>query len=102
MPKLFKNFMANPAPSYLDVFKEGVRAQGIGIRKLWQQATGRDFQKLSQGAFFAVQFAAIGLRNIRKHWGPINRHDAEIKADADSVLKEVQQLIEQDKLGPLL
>ena len=64
---------------------------------------GRDFQKLSKDCpFFAVEFAGIGLRNIRKHWGPINRHDAEIKSDADVMFKEVQKLVDQEKLGPLL
>ena len=64
---------------------------------------GRDFQKLSKEApFFALSFAAIGLRNIRKHWGPINRRAAEIKAEADTLFKDVQTLIDTDKLGPSL
>ena len=49
-----------------------------------------------------MEFAAIGLRNIRKHWGPINRRDAEIKPDADTLFMEVQKLVDQDQLGPLL
>jgi len=102
LPKLFTDFMAKPTPSYLEVFKEGVRCKAANLEH-FGEGDGRDFQKLSKECpFFAVEFAAIGLRNIRKHWGPINRRDAEIKPDADSMLKEVQKLVDQDKLGPML
>ena len=102
LPKLFTLFSATPTPSYLDLFKQGVRARA-GDQENYGDGDGRDFQKLSKECpFFAVEFAAIGLRNIRKHWGPINRRDAEIKADADGMFKEVQQLVDQDQLGPLL
>jgi len=102
LPKLFADFMANPTPSYKDVFKEGVRAKDAELEN-FGTGDGRDFQKLSKECpFFAVEFAAIGLRNIRKHWGPINRREAEIKADADAMFKEVQKLVDQDKLGTLL
>jgi hypothetical protein len=102
LPKLFSDFMATPTPSYKDVFKEGVRCSDANLQN-FGEGDGRDFQKLSKNCpFFAVQFAAIGLRNIRKHWGPINRRDAEIKADADTMFKEVQDLVDQEKLGPLL
>jgi hypothetical protein len=102
MPKLFAAFTANPTPSYKDVFKEGVHCRDSNLEN-FGTGDGRDFQKLSKDCpFFAVEFAAIGLRNIRKHWGPINRRDAEVKVDADDMFKEVQKLVDQDKLGPLL
>jgi hypothetical protein len=100
--KLFKDFTANPTPSYVDVFKEGVRCKDANLEN-FGEGDGRDFQKLSKDCpFFATAFAAIGLRNIRKHWGPINRREAEIKPDADEMLKDVQKLVDQDKLGSLL
>lgn len=102
LPKLFEDYTANPTPSYLDIFKEGVRCKESDLEN-FGEGDGRAFQKLSKGCpFFAVQFAAIGLRNIRRHWGPINRRDAEIKPDADTLFKDVQKLVDQDKLGPLL
>jgi hypothetical protein len=102
LPKLFNEFASQPTPSYLDVFKEGVRCKDSNLEN-FGDGDGREFQKLSKDCpFFAVEFAAIGLRNIRKHWGPINRRDAEVKADADAMFKEVQKLVDQDKLGPLL
>jgi len=102
LPKLFAEFMKNPSPSYIDVFKEGVHCKDSNLEN-FGEGDGRDFQKLSKDCpFFALQFAAIGLRNIRRHWGPINRRDAEVKPDADAMFKEVQKLVDQDKLGLVL
>ncbi len=102
LPKLFKDFTTNPTPSYLDIFKEGVHPKDSDLEN-YGTGDGKDFQKLSKECpFFAIEFAGVGLRNIRKHWGPINRHAAEVKLDADSMFKEVQKLVDQDKLGPLL
>jgi hypothetical protein len=102
LPKLFSDFVANPTPSYLDVFKEGVRCSQSNLED-FGEGDGREFQKLSKACpFFAVSFAAIGLRNIRKHWGPINRREAEVRPDADAMFKEVEKLVDRDKLGALL
>ena len=102
LPKLFADFKKKPTPCYMDVFKEGVRARDADLEN-YGTGDGKDFQKLSKDCpLFAVEFAAIGLRNIRKHWGPINRRAAEVKADADTLFKEVQDLVDRDKLGPLL
>ena len=102
LPTLFKSFMAKPTPSYKDIFAQGVRCSDGNLEN-FGEGDGRDFQKLSKDCpFFALQFAAIGLRNIRKHWGPINRRDAEVKSDADILFKQVQDLVDREKLGPLL
>lgn len=42
---------------------------------------------------FAVESTAIGLRNRRQHWGPINRFEAEIKAEAEDLFLAVQELL---------
>jgi hypothetical protein len=102
LPKLFDDFRVKPTPSYLDVFTEGVRVKDAELEN-FGTGDGRDFQKLSKECpFFALQFAGIGLRNLRKHWGPINRRAAEVKAEADTLFKDVQKLVEQEKLGAVL
>lgn len=102
LPKLFGEFTKDPTPSYLEVFKEGVRCKGSSLEN-YGNGDGLEFQRLSKECpFFAVAFAAVGLRNIRRHWGPINRHDAEVKSEADALFKQVQALVDKDKLGPLL
>jgi hypothetical protein len=55
---------------------------------------GRDFQALCKRCpQFAVEAAAIGLRYLRKHWGPIGRKEVEIVAAADDLLRGVEELI---------
>jgi len=51
---------------------------------------------------FAVEFAAVGLRNIRTHWGPINTRTAEIRAECDALLTQVQNLVDQNNLCSLV
>ena len=60
LPKLFKDFMANPTPSYLDIFKEGVRCKEANW-KISATGDGRDFQKLSK----ECPFFAAGVRRHR-------------------------------------
>jgi hypothetical protein len=45
---------------------------------------------------FHVMVTAVGLRTLRKHWGPINNKAVEIKKEADQLLREVQQLVDQE------
>ena len=43
---------------------------------------------------YHVEVTGIGLRNRRQHWGPINRHEAEVRPEAGELFKAVQELIE--------
>jgi hypothetical protein len=54
---------------------------------------GEEFQRLSK-ACLAAEFAAVGLRHFRKHWGPINRREAELRPECDAMLREVQTLVD--------
>ena len=102
LPALFTAFVAKPTPDYLDLFKEGVRPTEAELTN-FGTGEGREFQRLSKECpFFAVQFAGVGLRNVRKHWGPINRRAAEVRPDADAMFRDVQARVDQEKLGPLL
>jgi hypothetical protein len=51
---------------------------------------------------FAVEFAAVGLRNIRKHWGPINNRAALICPEADRMFLRVQQAVDSSNLCPVV
>jgi hypothetical protein len=44
----------------------------------------------------AVEFGALGLRLIRHHWGPINRHDAELRTEADDLLRAVRDEVDTE------
>lgn len=93
LPQLFGDYRAHPA-GFLDVFKEGVTARPQGLQN-FGSGDGREFQRLSKECpAFAAEFAAIGLRNIRTHWGPINTHAAELRPEADRMFLRVQQAVD--------
>jgi hypothetical protein len=56
---------------------------------------GAEFQRLSKASpAFAAEFAAVTLRNLRKHYGPINTRAAKIKPDCDAMLLQVQAAVD--------
>jgi hypothetical protein len=101
LPKLFQQYLTNPL-GFVEIFKEGVTCSD----KDWENfgdGEGEEFQRLSKSCpAFAAEFAAVGLRNIRKHWGPINRKEVEIRPECDSLLIQVQNIIDQDGFCSLL
>lgn len=77
-----------------DVFHEGVR---ITERQLQNFGTGAgaEYQRLAKAApAFAAESAAIGVRSLRKHWGPINRKEAEIRPEAEKLFKAVEAIVD--------
>jgi N-acetylmuramoyl-L-alanine amidase-like protein/putative peptidoglycan binding protein len=55
---------------------------------------GRDFQALSKECpQFAFESAAIGIRNIRGHWGPINRMEVFISPEAEAMFAEIDRIL---------
>jgi hypothetical protein len=98
LTKLMEAYEDNPAWGFQHIFREGVSGGpspdvGMGV--------GAAFQRLCKlSPAFAVEAAAIGLRTIggdgnhRGHWGPINRKEAELRPEADSLFAQVQQIVE--------
>jgi hypothetical protein len=81
---------------FADIFKEGVTCSAASWQD-WGTGVGRDFQELTKACpAFAVEFAAVGLRNQRKHWGPINNRAAELRADSDAFFRQVQDFIDAE------
>jgi hypothetical protein len=101
LPRLFEQASAN-RDGFLDIFKEEVRCRESDLEN-FGEGPGRDFQQLSkESPAFAAEFAAITLRNDRKHYGPINRREAEVLPACDAMLKQVQDTVETSNLCPLL
>jgi len=97
IPKLMDEYRpgldSDPPICALSTFKEGVSCSSSS----WQNygsGTGRDFQQLAKSCpQFTVEVAAVGLRNLRQHWGPINRKEAELRSEADMLLIDVEAII---------
>jgi peptidoglycan hydrolase-like protein with peptidoglycan-binding domain len=100
LPRLFNRCNTTPDTDFADVFKEGARCSASDFDN-FGTGPGREFQRLSKECpAFAVEFAAIALRNMRRHWGPITRREAEVLPDCDAMFREVQDLVESSNLCP--
>jgi hypothetical protein len=91
LPKLFEAYSANP-DGFLSIFREGLSGSASSNEG---RGEGVAFQALCKSCpAFAVEAAAVGLRTIRRHWGPINRREAQIRPEAETLLLQVQKLID--------
>lgn len=94
---LLQDFWDNPN-GFLDVFKNGVSPHANELAN-FGSGDGAKYQFLSKYApAFHVMVTAVGLRYLRQHWGPINREEAELRKDADTMLREVQQIVKRGGL----
>jgi hypothetical protein len=101
MPKLFAQYQANPS-GFVDVFKEDVTCHPSDLVN-FGSGDGKEFQRLSKVCpAFGAEFAAVGLRNVRRHWGPINAQKAEVRAASVEMFKQVQTAVDTSNLCPVL
>jgi hypothetical protein len=93
LPQIFAHYRANPF-GFLDVFKEGVICSASNLEN-FGHGDGKEFQRLCKECpAFAAEFAAVALRHLRKHWGPINRKEAQVRPECDALLRQVQAAID--------
>ena len=98
LPKLFQQYMGNRSSGFVDVFKEGVTCTPKDLEN-FGTGDGRDFQQLCKECpAFAAEFAAVALRNIRKHWGPIINKAAEVRSEANLMLTQVEHAVDTSNL----
>jgi hypothetical protein len=77
----------------LPTFRKGVRCDAASWKN-WGEGPGVEFQQLAkQCPAFAVDYAAVLLRNNRRHFGPINRRRAELRPEADAMFLEVEAYV---------
>jgi hypothetical protein len=99
--QLFEQYLSNSS-CFAEIFKEGVRCRTSDLQN-FGSGKGREFQRLSKECpAFAAEFAALGLRFFRTHWGPINRREVEIRPECNVMLLEVQNFIDSEQVCPLL
>ncbi len=99
LTSLFDKYSTNPS-GFVEIFREGVTCKPKDLEN-FGSGDGEKFQRLSKECpAFAVEFAAVTLRNMRKHFGPINRKEAQVRRECDVMLKAVQQAVETSNLCP--
>jgi len=93
LPAIFAAYRANPN-GFVDIFKEGVTCSAADFEN-FGGGDGEEFQRLSKACpAFAAEFAAVALRHLKDHWGPIKRKEVEIRPDCDAMLREVQVAVD--------
>lgn len=77
---------------FLDIFSEGVSG---GPSKNHGSGAGQQFQHLTKTCpAFAVEYAAVVVRNDRSYSAAINQKTAELRRECDTMLAGVQSLID--------
>jgi hypothetical protein len=77
----------------LDAFREGVSCSSQDWA-CYGSGAGYYYQELAKLCpQFAVETTALALRNLRQHFGPINRYEAELRLEADQMLADVQAVV---------
>jgi hypothetical protein len=103
LPPLFQKYLADPR-GFLEVFSQGVRCDPANAIN-FGSGLGKEFQRLSkQCPAFAAEFAAIAMRHLRNHWGPMknDKREAQVRPECDEMFKQVQAAIDRSTLCPAL
>ncbi len=91
--QLFSDYSKKP-DGFLSIFQEGVSCTH-GDYANYGDGDGAAFQQLCKSCpAFAVEAAAVGLRVLRSHWGPLNSRAAELRPDTDQLLQQVQSIVD--------
>lgn len=94
LSKLYAEYKGTPGRCFLDVFKQGVSCSSMSNLGT---GAGADYQAFNKSCpAFATEYAMVMLRIARTHYGPINRKEAEVVPACNTLLKNVQELIERD------
>jgi hypothetical protein len=92
IPPLLDEYWDDPRGFNL-TFRNGV-SQKASDWDCYGKGDGAAYQWLAKySPAFAVLVTGVGLRNLRQHWGPINRKEVEIIEEADELLRQVQSVV---------
>ncbi len=100
---LFDWYRGHPS-GFVDVFSRGVAClpkDGVN----YGDGDGKVYQALAKTCpAFAAESTALALRRRRAHWAPVkdNKHEAEVRAEADELFLQVQKLVDEQGLCPVL
>lgn len=89
--KLYEEYQADESRCLLSTFKEGVSCTS---RSLLGTGAGADYQAfVKRCPAFAVEYTMTLIRLLRAHFGPLNRQTAQVVGSCDSMLSQVQNII---------
>ncbi len=94
LPKVIASYLRDPE-GYLDLFREDVTCAPHD----WDNHgsdQAMEFQRLSKACpAFAVEFAAIALRNRKDHWKAITLRQVRLLGNCDRMFRQVQEGVDR-------
>lgn len=92
LPELIQGYSGRT--DFLPTFRKEVTCNAASWAS-YGTGPGADFQKLAKECpAFAVEYAAVLVRNRRKHFGPLNTKKAELMPAAAALFDQVQAYVE--------
>ena len=92
--KLYDEYLADESRCHLATFKEGV---SCSAQSVLGSGAGADYQAfLKRCPAFATEYAMTLIRILRAHFGPLNRQEAQVVPACDTMLSQVQKLVESN------
>lgn len=92
--KLYDEYLADESRCHLATFKEGVSCSAQSVLGTGE---GADFQAfLKRCPAFATEYAMTLIRILRAHFGPLNRQEAQVVPACETMLSQVQKLVESN------
>jgi peptidoglycan hydrolase-like protein with peptidoglycan-binding domain len=88
---------ANEATCYYNTFYNDIECSDEDWDN-YGSGDGYDFQKLCKDCPpFAAETHGLTLRNLCNHYGPIIRHETELRADAEAMFRTVQDYVDESE-----
>jgi uncharacterized protein (TIGR02594 family) len=98
---LMDEYINGLSPGFLDAFSEDVSCSSSDWES-YGSGRGKEFQDLCKNKpAFAAESCGLTLRNLCNHYGPIIRHETELKADADQMFQDVQDYLDESDEVPV-
>jgi uncharacterized protein (TIGR02594 family) len=92
--RLMDEYATRKSPGYLPAFAEDVSCSSEDW-SVYGSGRGAEFQMLCKVMpAFAVESCALTLRNLCNHYGPVVRHEVELKRAADEMFRAVQEYVD--------
>ena len=98
---LMDEYTRGASDGYLDAFSEDVSCSSSDWES-YGSGRGREFQDLCKHQpAFSAESCGLTLRNLCNHYGPIIRHETELRDDANIMFTAVQDYVDEiDGLEP--
>jgi uncharacterized protein (TIGR02594 family) len=94
---LMDEYLRGDSPGYLEAFSEDVECSSSDWES-YGSGRGKSFQDLCKSApAFSAESCGLTLRNLCNHYGPIIRHETELKKDADVMFQAVQDYMDESE-----